>query len=345
MERYFRILARVTLVCVFLIVLAGSVVRMTGSGMGCPDWPKCFGYIIPPTEDEQVQWEPNRVYLEGQMIVRNDALWIAQGNFTTANEYKAENWERYDRHDYAIFNVMNTWTEDINRLIGAFSGIPMLLLTLLAFSYWKKDKLIPLLSLFTLFMFGFEAWLGKVVVDGNLIPMQITLHMFGALIIIALLIFLIARSADKPKLEVDFKIKPLLGIVMALSALQIFLGTNVREEVDSLLRSGVLRNDVVEVLPVIFKIHRSYSILLVLMHLSLFVWWRKSGLDLKRLLPVFVIITLEIVLGITLTYAGFPKLAQPAHLILGMMLFAYQLHLYLRITSMKKIQSGEASLA
>jgi cytochrome c oxidase assembly protein subunit 15 len=44
----YRLVAYLTLVALTLIVLTGAAVRLTGSGLGCPDWPKCYGKALPP---------------------------------------------------------------------------------------------------------------------------------------------------------------------------------------------------------------------------------------------------------------------------------------------------------
>ena len=69
------------LLSVYLVILAGAVVRMTGSGMGCPDWPKCFGYFIPPTERSQLDWQPNKNYEKGNVIILDNTLQVATQTF------------------------------------------------------------------------------------------------------------------------------------------------------------------------------------------------------------------------------------------------------------------------
>lgn len=160
----FRKLAKITLVLVYLVIVAGAVVRMTGSGMGCPDWPKCFGYYIPPTDVEQLLWKPNHDYKKGQIIIVDETLKVAIQNFHSSTAYNTENWRNYTKHDYAIFNPTHTWVEYINRLFGALSGFATLLLAFASLKYIRKKPWLTALSFFLVFAMGFQAWLGATVV-------------------------------------------------------------------------------------------------------------------------------------------------------------------------------------
>ena len=73
--------AQWALLSVYLVILAGAIVRMTGSGMGCPDWPKCFGYLIPPTERSQLDWKPENTYEKGNVIIYENTLQVAAKDF------------------------------------------------------------------------------------------------------------------------------------------------------------------------------------------------------------------------------------------------------------------------
>jgi len=333
MKKWLIRLSRIELVLIFLVIIAGSVVRMSGSGMGCPDWPKCFGHLIPPTERSQLEWHPNTAYHRKQIIIVDEALYFASQDFTSGANYDASNWEAYTRHDYAIFNPVHTWIEYINRLIGALSGLPMLALFFISIFLVRENWSYLLLSAAGLFMLGFEAWLGKLVVDGNLIPGSITIHMIGALMIVAILLVLngLAERGEPQALFSTLKFKYLGLLAIILSLVQIGLGTQVREVVDTLQQSGMPRDQWMENMDLSFYIHRSFSILILLLNLWLWRQNKNEGLGFWQWNYILIVLGLEIAAGIILAYFDLPYFAQPLHLLLGSILFALQGHALIQL--------------
>ena len=337
----FQKTAKITLVLVYLVIIAGAVVRMTGSGMGCPDWPKCFGYLIPPTHENQIQWHPNKEYKKGQIIIVNESLRLAKENFTTKDAYAESNWKPYTKHDYAIFNPMHTWTEFINRLLGALAGLATLVLAIVSISFWKKKPAITLLSWLVVLAMGFQAWLGATVVYSVLAPVKITVHMVMALAIVALLLYIVYRNnLERPALPSDRNTTALLLFALGLTLVQIVLGTQVRQFVDE--RIDLVGEHAKELWltdPIaLFYVHRSFSILIVLA--NLFLAWRIYHLQLgyHKIYWVLLLIALEIFTGLLMAYVDFPFASQPLHLLWAAILFGVQFHLVL-----EAIKAGKTS--
>ncbi len=310
-----KCVTHIAFVLVFLVVLAGSVVRMTGSGMGCPDWPKCFGLLIPPTIEDQITWAPGKLYKEGQMVIEGEALWQAKVEHKSSGDnFSPDNWERYTKHDYATFNAFHTWVEYINRLLGALSGIPILVLFILSFT---TKRVVPIfLALGTLLSVLFVSWLGKLVVDGNLIPFSVTIHALGALVILAFLVAM-TQYLSGYRYTVNKTVRGLLFFALALSFLQFVMGTQVREQIDILLDSGIARSDLIDQLPSWWKFHRSAVWPLILLHLL----WAFPAMKIKGLRN-FAFVAVAILLAQTLSgflfvNVGLPALAQPAHIMLA----------------------------
>jgi len=331
---------RVALVLVFLVMLAGSVVRMTGSGMGCPDWPKCFGFYIPPTDEVQLIWKPDQKYFNGQMIIFEERLLVAQGEFVSGNTLNPDHWKLYEKHDYAIFNASHTWTEYINRLLGALSGIPVLLLFVLSLWSIRRDIITFFLSAMSLGVLGFVAWLGKLVVDGNLIPHSITYHMFGALALLALIVAIIFRHRGHRNWPVNVArhLKWLAGGVFLMTLIQVFMGTRVREQVDVIAHVAP-RMEWIDQLGNLFLIHRSFSIAIVLLNIWLVFSLIQGGYPNKWPRTLIGLIGVEVFAGVVLNYFGFPAWAQPVHLLTATFIAAIQLYLCLRLWFGVKHQS------
>lgn len=348
MKKHFPLLVKISLIAVYLIFLAGSVVRMTGSGMGCPDWPKCFGYYIPPTSEEQIIWQPNTEYNKGMIIVKNNVLFVAENDLKTAQEFISTNWVKYTKHNYAKFNKFHTWTEYINRLTSALAGIPFLFLIFVSTKFWREKKLITFLSFGAFFLMLFEAWLGKTVVDTNLKPTIITIHMVGGLVIVALLLWLyFIASKDKNlstaleetnKKKYNSLFNKLLIVSVVFSLIQIALGTQVRQFIDEQVKLFGFDNKHYSLLNPSFKFyfHRSFTIAIVLVNLGIFYLNQIKDLGYKLVNWIVFLLFLETMTGILMYYADFPIGTQATHLLSGAVLFGLQFYLLLQNSNVKK---------
>lgn len=328
----FRRTSKVTLIAVYLLILVGGIVRSTGSGMGCPDWPKCFGMWIPPTDEAQLADTYKQDFVEYR---KNKNLKFASYLDVMGFKKKAQQ----VRNDKSIlteteFNVSKTWTEYINRLTGAIIGLLIIINFMASWKFIKKEKAIYIWSLLLVVIVIFQGWIGSVVVSTNLLPWMVTIHMLLAMLIVAILIYLVYKVRPAPKQNMRIPRKQLLNVLMIISGIlitsQILLGTQVREAIDEVALSLNFesRDTWIEMTGIPFIIHRSLSILLVLSQIGVFYILNRNGL-LKTGLSNYTgmilgVIILEVVLGVIMSYFGIPPFAQPLHLLFAVVIFGLQ---------------------
>jgi heme a synthase len=278
------------LIMVFLVIIAGGVVRMTQSGMGCPDWPKCFGRWIPPTDASQLPPDFEK-YLKAQDI------------------------------DHS-FNVYHTWIEYINRLLGALLGVFIFIHFVWSFIKFRKtNRQIVWLSFLLLITVGFQGWLGKKVVDANLAVVKITTHMLVALLIAAIPLLIIYKLKVKERIRDRF-LTIASTLMVAIILVQIVLGTQVREQIDEISKSlnYSQRELWIARLDNMFIIHRSFSWLVAAG--CLLVFWKARVYTGLRNISFFIVsvVIATILLGVIMAWVNIPALAQTLHLLFASIL-------------------------
>lgn len=304
--------------------------RSTGSGMGCPDWPKCFGSWVPPTKVDQLPQDYQQVYRDKriQKNIRLAATLERMGFSQVAHQLV----NNPAAHIETEFNPTKTWIEYVNRLVGVAIGILIFLTVVYSFRYYRKDNAIIYLSVLAFVLVVVEGWLGSIVVSTNLLPATITIHMALALVIVGLLIYAIARSQAPVLRERVFPYSSgnqfLLWLVIMLSFFQTLLGTQVREMIDEIaFRFNYLNRDQwIEQLDSAFYIHRSFSILVFLVNLYLGyrLFRLKDGLLNRLIIGLIGLLVLEILFGVMLAEWALPAVLQPLHLVVATLIFGIQ---------------------
>ncbi len=336
----YRRLSGITVVAVYFLILVGGIVRSTGSGMGCPDWPKCFGSVIPPTSVEQLPPNYQEIYLQ-KRLAKNDRfvatlskLGFKETAYQLANDKSIQVEEE--------FNATKTWIEYINRLIGVVIGLLILATLVKSFSLWSQDKWIPITAFVSLILVAFTGWIGSIVVSTNLLAWMITVHMLLALALVAVLLYSHRRAArllveGQKTNPLPKKIFWLLLVASLLMLIQVVLGTQVREGIDrvSFAMGNMLREEWVGKVGIVFLIHRSFSLVLLAVHVIYFVWafkftsrntsigyWNQS---------LLLLLVVEIASGVGMAYFGLPAYLQPIHLLFGSMILGVQFIIMLQL--------------
>jgi cytochrome c oxidase assembly protein subunit 15 len=321
---------RLTLITVYLLILIGGIVRATGSGMGCPDWPKCFGLLVPPTQESEIRFNTTASYEKGMMVIENDTLWVSKIKHAGSQGFIRANWMKYPKHDYAVFNVFQTWTEYLNRLFGALTGLFVFITLLLALSLIKSHTVFFVFSLLLLLLTGFQGWLGALVVDYHLAPLRITVHMITALAMVALLVLMQARLSPVTKASASGMTPFIYGFLFLL-VLQVVFGTQVRQEVDVWMKGLVnIPENWTEHLSNIFNLHRLMAALLFF--LGVFIFYRSAGLvNATHERNLLILLAFEGLAGMILSGLTLPNLLQPIHLLFSALLFGTAFRLALSV--------------
>jgi len=310
----------IALVLIYLIVIAGSLVRITGSGMGCPDWPKCFGQWIPPTDSSELSNDYQNYFSEKRVekIEKFSKLLSAFGMNSTAQKLKNDPQLAIEEE----FNARKTWTEYGNRLVGFLAGNVMLISFFWLLLKYRQHRKIILLAGLNIILMGFEGWFGSIVVASNLVPWTITVHLFFALVIIALQIYIIRliSPVQQNNLQISKMMRGLMLIIFIITFIQLFLGTQVRESIDELVKAGFTRKEWINLLGLPFYIHRSFS-WLVLILLTYVFWKNEKSQKIKIIRWTFYMLVLGLISGVLLAYIDMPGLVQTSHLIFATVLF------------------------
>lgn len=324
-----------TLGLLYILIAAGSIVRSTGSGMGCPDWPKCFGYLVPPTDISTLTFTEGRAFEKGQMVIANDTLWVATAATIASKSIDRSIWIKYPKHDYSKFNARHTWTEYINRLIGALTGLFVLGMLILAIRL-KKQKII-IASLVVLLLTGFQAWLGAKVVASNLAPLKITTHMAMAFVILLLIVYILfslKNIANKNTAINDQWLKKASLFLFVFTFLQMIVGTQVRQDIDrfSHALADQPRQTWIDGLGLLFMGHKNMALILTIATFWILRKMKQNGINVTFPFSALFAITLtEFIIGLALNFLGLPWFLQPAHLVLAGMILSIQFYMVMQL--------------
>ena len=267
----------------YLLIFVGGLVRVSGSGLGCPDWPKCFGRWVPPINIEQI---PAHI-------------------------------------DSTAFNIVLAWIEYGNRTLGVIVGISILLMTVIALIYFRKNNKILFSSLLSLFLVISNGGLGAIVVSSILNPFIVSLHMILALFLVSVLSYTTIESykiVDTNKftnMYLSKKISTSLILLWIFIVIEILLGTGIRTNIELIAIDNPLftKGELLSSLNSYKYLHSILGFSLLFLSVYLCYLFKDDFLGLSKQLVLFIfgMIMFQIFLGELMIFFELPQLTRLFH--------------------------------
>jgi len=309
MTRFQRI-AVVTFVFLEIVIFFGAIVRATGSGLGCPDWPFCYGCVVPPTSADQIDFSR----LDLAKFRKKAALNGEDPSAITIETLRAR------------FDPLETWIEYLNRV----SSLPLLasLLVMVAMSFRQPVRGVRRAAWAALALCLSNAVLGALVVMSLLKPNNVTLHMALAIVMLCVLVYAAWRGTEVPwrlPLGGSRRVVWIAAALFALVVIEGVMGSQVREVTDALAHThaGQARSVWVTELEQtwVYLVHRSFSWLI----LGCGIWFVHASRGALGQLgwlekSIFALIFGQMLLGVVLSRIGIVPVAQILHIGLSSLL-------------------------
>ena len=299
------VLLAVTLFLTFDLIVFGAFTRLSDSGLGCPDWPGCYGSASP---------------VGAQMDIHAAQTAAPSGPVTT----------------------QKAWIEMIHRYLAMTVGALIAAMTVMAWNQRGRNRLSPWWPTLTLVWVLAQGMFGKYTVTLKLYPAIVTLHLLGGLILLAVLVWQ-REMFQTRRLPCPSGLRALLVLSLALVAVQVSLGAWVSSNYAVLACSGFPQCNGAwwpemdlgrgfsvfqglgetgaqgyMTLPALVAIHMTHRLfaIVVVSGLLLTSWhlMRSSDSSLKRKGKVLALLTLaQPATGLSTVILGWPMLAALAH--------------------------------
>ena len=177
----------ISVVLAAVVVLLGAYTRLVDAGLGCPDWPGCYGFISVPESEEEIK--------------------LAE-----------------EAYPHAPVEAEKAWPEMVHRYFAGSLGILVVLITLISVVNRRKAEYPVTLAVSLLVLIILQAAFGMWTVTMVLLPIIVVLHLLGgfAMLSLLLLLFLKFRDANPVRVGSSLRNLALLGVVVVVA--QVMLG-------------------------------------------------------------------------------------------------------------------------